>query len=161
MCIAKSYSRLNARTLHRHKIHNPIKQSGTLGRFCRKSCVHAYHNTTSNLLQHVWWPSCADKLWYDRHLLHVLWTFYNSLGNLPIERAKDVVCFLQWCGLRLVSVVSSAIIWKSDPLTRLRVDPSTRWPFQKRTPQGQFRGPPTYSHHPSRCSAAKLAFCSN
>ena len=28
------------------------------------------------------------------------------------------------------------------------VDPSSRWPFRKRTPQGQFRGPPTY-HPPS------------
>ena len=25
------------------------------------------------------------------------------LGNLPVERAKDAVCFLQRCGVRLVS----------------------------------------------------------
>ena len=25
------------------------------------------------------------------------------LGNLPVKRAKDAVCFLQWCGMRLVS----------------------------------------------------------
>ena len=25
------------------------------------------------------------------------------LGNLPVERAKDAVCFLQWCGVSLVS----------------------------------------------------------
>ena len=30
------------------------------------------------------------------------------LGNLPVERAKDAVCFLQWCG---VSLASSAIIY--------------------------------------------------
>ena len=33
--------------------------------------------------------------------------FLYFLGNIPVERAKDVVCFLQWCG---VSLVSSAII---------------------------------------------------
>ena len=31
----------------------------------------------------------------------------TTLGNIPFERAKDAVCFLQWCG---VSLVSSAII---------------------------------------------------
>ena len=25
------------------------------------------------------------------------------LGNLPVERAKNAVCFLQWCGVSLVS----------------------------------------------------------
>ena len=33
------------------------------------------------------------------------------LGNLLVERAKDAVCFLQWCGIRLLIVVSSAIIY--------------------------------------------------
>ena len=32
----------------------------------------------------------------------------SSLGNLPVERAKDAVCFLQWGG---VSLASSAIIY--------------------------------------------------
>ena len=109
------------------------------------------------------------------------------LGNLPVERAKDTVYFLQWCGVSLVSsyavcflqrggvsLVSSAIIYNIvkvkvirwpvnpfDPLThrpvdvfeKEAVDPSTRlthWPvdlltFSKRTPQGQLRGPPTYT----------------
>ena len=139
---------------------------------------------------------------------------FNKLGNLPVERAKDAVCFLQWCGLRLLSVVSSAIMirWAVDllsrqpvdlfkkeplkgnsevhlhtpttrrdavqqkvPFARIRLldgvaakqkapfaavwreagaynivesesDPLTRRPFRKRTPQGQFRGPPTYTH---------------
>ena len=128
------------------------------------------------------------------------------LGNLPVEWAKDAVCFLQWCGVSLVSsyavcflqrggvsLVSSAIIYNIvkvkvtcwpvdpfdplthravDPLTRRPVDlfekealkaiarstyihrwdvtrvwpvdPSTRWPFRNRTPQGQLRGAPTY-----------------
>ena len=49
--------------------------------------------------------------------------------------AKDAVCVLQRCGLSLVS--SAPKKWHL-----------TRWPFQKRTPQGQFRGPPTqaYTH---------------
>ena len=29
--------------------------------------------------------------------------FFYILGNLPVERAKDAVCFLQRCGLSLVS----------------------------------------------------------
>ena len=111
----------------------------------------------------------------------------KSLGNLPVERAKDTVCFLQRGG---VSLASSAIIynivkvkvtcWPVDPfdpltrrpvdpfdpltrrpvdlfekealkaiarstyihrwdvtrLTRRPVDPSTRWPFRKRTLKG-------------------------
>ena len=28
---------------------------------------------------------------------------FKLLGNLPVERAKDVVCFLQRCGVSLVS----------------------------------------------------------
>ena len=34
--------------------------------------------------------------------------FFIILGNLPVERAKDAVCFLQWCG---VSLVSSYGVW--------------------------------------------------
>ena len=129
--------------------------------------------------------------------------FINT-RKLPVERAKDAVCFLQWCGVRLVSsytvcfwqrggvsLALSAIIYNIvkvkvsrwpvdpfDPLTRRPVDPSTRltfskknpsraiarstyihrrdvtlwpvdlstcWPFRKRTPQAQLRGPPTYT----------------
>ena len=47
---------------------------------------------------------------------------------------------------RVCSGVVSArcrLLRKSDVF--LIVDPLTRWPFQKRTPQGQFRGPPTYT----------------
>ena len=35
-------------------------------------------------------------------------SFSDTLGNLPIERAKDTVCFLQRGG---VSLASSAIIY--------------------------------------------------
>ena len=38
-----------------------------------------------------------------------------------------------WCRL-----LRKSDVWPVGPLTR--------WPFQKRTPQGQFRGPPTYTH---------------
>ena len=84
----------------------------------------------------------------------------HVLGNLPVERAKDAVCFLQWCGVSLVSsyaacflqrggvsLASSAIIynivkvkvtcWPVDPFDPLTcwvvwpVDPSTCWPFRK------------------------------
>ena len=49
-----------------------------------------------------------------------------------------------------------------------RCDPSTRWPFRKRTPQGQLRGPRTYSiemqcskrRRIRLCSKAKGSFCS-
>ena len=92
----------------------------------------------------------------------------NTLRCLPVERAKDAVCFLQWCGVSLVSsygvwflqqggvsLASSAIIynivkvkvtcWPVDPLSRL-----TRWPvdlltFSKKNPSKQLRGPPTYT----------------
>ena len=75
--------------------------------------------------------------------------YTQRLGNLPVERAKDAVCFLQWCGVSLVSsyavcvlqrggvsLASSAIIYNIvkvkvtcwpvdpfDPLTHRPVDP--------------------------------------
>ena len=63
------------------------------------------------------------------------------LGNLPVERAKDAVCFLQWCGLRLLSVVSSAIIYNivSEKVTRWPIDLLTRRPvdlFEKEPLKG-------------------------
>ena len=54
-------------------------------------------------------------------------------GQKTSSSGKDAVCLLQRCGLSLVS--SAPKKWHL-----------TRWPFQKRTPQGQFRGPPTYTH---------------
>ena len=50
-----------------------------------------------------------------------------------------------WAWRRLLSYISES---ESDPLTRRPVWPvdlSTCWPFRKRTPQGQLRGPPTYT----------------
>ena len=38
-----------------------------------------------------------------------------------------------WCHL-----LRKSDVWPVDPLTR--------WPFKKRSPQGQFRGPTTYTH---------------
>ena len=49
---------------------------------------------------------------------------FKILGNLPVERAKDTVCFLQWCGLRVLSVVSSAIIYN------IVSEKVTRWPVE-------------------------------
>ena len=44
-------------------------------------------------------------------------TAFIVLGNIVVERAKDTVGFLQWCG---VSLVSSAIIYNmvSEKVTR-------------------------------------------
>ena len=79
---------------------------------------------------------------------------FVTLGNLPVERAKDAVWFLQWCGVSLVSsyavcflqrggvsLASSAIIYNIVNVKVTRrpvwpVDLSTCWPFQKRTPHG-------------------------
>ena len=36
-------------------------------------------------------------------LLMMMLLLFFKLGNLPIERAKDAVCFLQRCGVSLVS----------------------------------------------------------
>ena len=36
--------------------------------------------------------------------------------------------------------------WRIYNIVESESDPSTRWPFQKRTPQGQMGGPPTYTH---------------
>ena len=33
----------------------------------------------------------------------ILYLDWIQLGNLPVERAKDAVCFLQRCGVSLVS----------------------------------------------------------
>ena len=76
--------------------------------------------------------------------LRTIYAYLHKLGNLPVERAKDTVCFLQRCGVSLVSscavcflqrggvsLASSAIIynivkvtcWPVDPF-----DPLTHWP---------------------------------
>ena len=69
---------------------------------------------------------------------------FGLLGNIPVERAKDAVCFLQWCGM---SLASSAIIynivkvkvtrWPVDHLTSLKKNPSRAIPRS------------TYIHPPS------------
>ena len=44
----------------------------------------------------------AEKL--PRHQgVYSSFTYYSLLGNLPVEQAKDAVCFLQRCGVSLVS----------------------------------------------------------
>ena len=58
------------------------------------------------------------------------------LGNLPVERAKDAVCFLQWCGVSLVSSyavcflqrggVSLALSATIYNIVKVKV---TRWPI--------------------------------
>ena len=68
--------------------------------------------------------------------IHIMTSIFTALGNLPVERAKDGVCFLQRGGL---SLASSAIIYNIvkvkvtrwpvdpfDPLTCGPIDPSTR-----------------------------------
>ena len=65
----------------------------------------------------------------------------SQLGNLPVERAKDAVCFLQQCGVSLmssyavcflqrggVSLASSAIIYN---IVKVKV---THWPVNPFTP---------------------------
>ena len=42
-----------------------------------------------------------------------------------------------------------AAVWSQPGVVcseKVTFDPLTRWAFPKRTPQGQFRGPPTYTH---------------
>ena len=75
---------------------------------------------------------------------------WTPLGNLPVERAKDAACFLQWCGVSLVSsyavcflqrggvsLASSAIIYN---IVKVKVDTRlTRWhvdllTFSKKNP---------------------------
>ena len=60
------------------------------------------------------------------------------LGKRRRARQKTPCAFCSgvvsaWCRL-----LRKSDVWPIDPLTR--------WPFQKRTPQGQFRSPPTYTH---------------
>ena len=57
-----------------------------------------------------------------------------SLIRCSSSNAKGAYCSCVAWGLRIYNIVES------------ESDPSTRWPFRKRTPQGQFWGPPTYTH---------------
>ena len=83
---------------------------------------------------------CTSVSQYNvRHASHGMYTVLNIvyllllyiLGNLPVERAKDAVCFLQRCGVSLVlsyavcflqrggvSLASSAIIYNIVKVTR-------------------------------------------
>ena len=54
--------------------------------------------------------------------------------RLCSRKAKGAFCSCVAWGWRIYDIVES----ESDPLTR--------WPFRKRTPQGQMGGPPTYTH---------------
>ena len=72
---------------------------------------------------------------------------FSLLVNIPIEgiRLLDAVCLL--LGKR--RCVPFAAVWSQPGVVcseKVTFDPLTSWPFQKRTPQGQFRGPPTYTH---------------
>ena len=79
--------------------------------------------------------STALKLCDVTH--YFMWRFtFIELGNLPVERAKDTMCFLQRGD---VSLALSAIIYN---IVKVKV---SRWPFRKRSPQGQLWGPPTYT----------------
>ena len=40
---------------------------------------------------------------FTKVALDVFILVFSKLGNLPVERAKDAVCFLQRCGVSLVS----------------------------------------------------------
>ena len=44
--------------------------------------------------------------WNLMMCMHIL----ETTRKLPVERAKDAVCFFEWCG---VSLVSSAIIYNT------------------------------------------------
>ena len=71
----------------------------------------------------LWCVSEPGYMTYIEQLTFII-LFLNVLGNLPVERAKDAVCFLQRCGVSLmssyavcflqrggVSLASSAIIY--------------------------------------------------
>ena len=162
-----------------HTQHNNATTTTTAQTYTHEHHHQREHMQMTRLCRTVVPPTC----------LNWSFCFYILLGNLPVERAKDAVCFLQWCGVSLVSsyavcflqrggvsLASSAIIYN---IVKVNV---TRWPFRKRTPQGQLRGPPTYTiemwpvrpvdllekeplkgncevhlHTPLRCSAAKGA----
>ena len=94
----------------------------------------------------------TERLNFYRHWKQNSWTaaHLRSFCTLCILGNLDAVCFLQWCGVSLVwsytvcfmqrggvSVASSAIIYNivKVNVTCWPVDPSTRRPFRKRTPQ--------------------------
>ena len=63
------------------------------------------------------------------------------LDSAAVAASKRRLCSCVAWGWRIYNIVES----ESDPLTR--------WPFRKRTPQGQMGGPPTYTHQVWRRSA--------
>ena len=78
------------------------------------------------------------------------------LVNIPVDGIKllDAVCLLlgkRRCARQKTpcAFCSGVVSAWCRPLRKSDVWPVellTRWPFQKRTPQGQFQGPPTYTH---------------
>ena len=109
-------------------------------------------------LPEVLWvlTSCFSWYSYITHSFPTLLVMFLLLVNIPVERIRllDTMCLLlgkrrrarQKTPCAFCSGVVSAwcrLLWKSDVWP---IDPLTRWPFKKRTPQRQFRGPPTYTH---------------
>ena len=85
-----------------------------------------------------------------RPLPPACFTSLSLLVNIPVEgiRLLDAMCLLLGTPF--------AVLWSQPGVVcseKVTFDPLTRWTFQKRTPQGQFRGPPTYTHQVWRRSA--------
>ena len=109
----------------------------TIIRFITKYDTHIRYYSYIDITQYLSW---LQKMKHD--ILLILYRSFadcrsfTKLGNLPIKRAKDAVCFLQRCGVSLVwsyavcfmqwggvSLASSAIIYN---IVKVKV---TRWPI--------------------------------
>ena len=107
----------------------------------------------TSVLSHTWTKISLSNVCEIKYYCEIKLLLLHVLVNIPFEgiRLLDAVCLLlgkrrralqktpcafcsgvvsAWCCL-----LRQSDVWPVDPLT-----------FSKRTPQGQFRGPPTYSH---------------
>ena len=111
-------------------------------------------NTFWNQILTLWKPSqnYHQNKYEEQIHVHIHYQNCYTLGNLPVERAKDAVCFLQRCGVSPVSwyavcflqqggvsLASSAIIYNivKVKVTRWPVDlfdPLTHWPVDPLSP---------------------------
>ena len=101
--------------------------------------VHVYNDTVATLRQTRW----------QSNFLKIISTSKYTSRELDSCWAKDAVLGKRH-RVHFAAVLSQPGVVCSEKVT---FDPLTRWPFQKRTPQGQFRGPPTYTHQVWRRSA--------
>ena len=79
---------------------------------CRAMCFNVYLCSTSSSFSYFLLRLSMRQIYDMCSLKSRIVSIFVELGNLPVERAKDTVWFLQWCGVSLVSSYAVCFLQK-------------------------------------------------